>query len=589
MMHGHEKSDPVIVAVKPANKAEQPAAEPSAGANAAEPVEPRAGTKGNADQQSTCRAQNRVSVSQALDRIRQVAKERKKERFTALFHHISIDLLEEAFFELKRDAASGVDRLTWRDYEADLGRRLEDLHDRVHRGAYRALPSRRVYIPKPDGRQRPLAVAALEDKIVQRAVVTLLNAIYEEDFLGFSYGFRPGRGTHDALDALCVGIDSKKVSFILDADIRSFFDEIDQEWLIRFLEHRIGDRRIIRLMQKWLKAGILEDGVVSVSDRGTGQGSVISPLLANIYLHYALDLWAVRWRRREATGDMIIVRYADDFIIGFQHESDARRFLDEMRERLKKFALTLHPEKTRLIEFGRFAAERRKRCGLGKPETFNFLGFTFICGKTRAGKFQIKRKTRRDRMRAKLKMIKEEMWRRMHQPIPDQGKWLWRVVQGYFNYHAVPTNAQALVVFRHHVTDLWRRTLRRRSQKDRVHVGTDDQVGGRLASETDHPSSLAERSLCRHTPEVGAVCGKAARTVLCGGRAMKRTSLPLRRREFITLLGGAATAWPLAARAQQAAAPLVGFLDGGSSDDVRTKQPTFTMGCIKSAMSKDGM
>jgi RNA-directed DNA polymerase len=457
MMHGHEKSDSVIVAVKPTNKV---------GANAAESVEPRTGTKGNAGQQSTCRAQNRVSVSQALDRIRQVAKTRKKERFTALFHHISIDLLRAAFFALKGDAAPGVDRLTWRDYEADLERRLEDLHDRVHRGAYRSLPSRRVYIPKPDGQQRPLAVAALEDKIVQRAVVALLNAIYEEDFLGFSYGFRPGRGTHDALDALCVGIGRKKVSFVLDADIRSFFDEIDQQWLIRFLQHRIGDRRIIRLVQKWLKAGILEDGVVSVSDRGTGQGSVISPLLANIYLHYALDLWAERWRRREATGDMIIVRYADDFIIGFQHERDARRFLDEMRERLKKFALTLHPEKTRLIEFGRFAAERRKRCGLGKPETFNFLGFTFICGKTQAGKFQLRRKTRRDRMRAKLKMIKEEMWRRMHHPIPDQGKWLRRVVQGYFNYYAVPTNAQALVAFRHHVTNLWRRTLRRRSQKD---------------------------------------------------------------------------------------------------------------------------
>jgi RNA-directed DNA polymerase len=469
MMHGHEKSDSVIVAVKPANKAADPAAEKSSvGSAAAEPVEPRAGTKGNADQQSTCRAQSRESVSQALERIRQVAKARKKERFTALFHHISINLLKGAFFELKEDASPGVDRLTWSDYEADLGRKLEDLHDRVHRGAYRALPSRRVYIPKPDGRQRPLAVAALEDKIVQRAVVTLLNAIYESDFLGISYGFRPGRGTHDALDALCVGIGSKKVSFILDADIRSFFDEIDQEWLIRFLEHRIGDRRIIRLVQKWLKAGILEDGVVSVSDRGTGQGSVISPLLANIYLHYALDLWAVRWRRREATGDMIIVRYADDFIIGFQHESDARRFLDEMRERLMEFALTLHSEKTRLIEFGRFAVERRQRRGLGKPETFNFLGFTFICGKTRAGRFQIKRKTRQDRMRAKLKMIKEEMWQRMHQPIPDQGRWLERIVRGYFNYHAVPTNGQALDAFRHHVTDLWRRTLRRRSQKDRI-------------------------------------------------------------------------------------------------------------------------
>src|SRR6516162_3140262 len=466
MMNGPEKSDSAIVATKLANKA-QPSAERSAGESyAAEPVERRAGTKGNADQQSTRRTQNRESVSQALERIREVARERKKEKFTTLLHHINIDLLEKAFFELKANAAPGIDRLTWKDYEADLEHKLEDLHGRVHRGAYRALPSRRVYIPKPDGRQRPLAVAALEDKIVQRAVTALLNAIYEEDFLGFSYGFRPGRGAHDAMDALCVGIHSKKVSFILDADIRSFFDEISQECLINFLEQRIGDRRIIRLIQKWLKAGVLEEGVVSVSDRGTGQGSVISPLLANIYLHYALDLWAVRWRRREATGDMIIVRYADDFIIGFQHESDGRRFLDGMRERLGKFALTLHPEKTRLIEFGRFAAERRQRRGLGRPETFNFLGFTFICGKTRQGKFQIKRKTRRDRMRAKLRMIKEELWQRMHQPLPDQGKWLWHVVRGYFSYHAVPTNARALAVFRHHVVDLWRRTLRRRSHKD---------------------------------------------------------------------------------------------------------------------------
>ena len=469
MMHGPEKSDLAIVAVKPANKAEQPAAERSAAEpEAAEPVERRAGTKGNANRQSTHRTQSRTSVSQALERIRKAASERKKERFTALFHHINTELLEEAFCELAQNAAPGVDRLTWKDYEANLERNIEGLHERVQRGAYRALPSRRVYIPKPDGRQRPLAVAALEDKIVQRAVAALLSAIYEEDFLGFSYGFRPGRGTHDALDALCVGMHSKKVSFILDADIRSFFDEISQQWLIRFLEHRIGDRRIIRLIQKWLKAGILEDGVVAVSDRGTGQGSVISPLLANIYLHYALDLWAARWRRRVATGDMIIVRYADDFIVGFQHHGDGRFFLEQMRERLGKFALSLHPEKTRLIEFARFAAERRKRQGLGKPETFNFLGLTFICGKTRAGKFQIKRKTRGDRMRAKLKEIKQEMRRRMHQPIPEQGRWLGRVVRGYFNYHAVPTNGRALEVFRHHVTDLWRRTLRRRGQKHRM-------------------------------------------------------------------------------------------------------------------------
>ena len=469
MTHGHEKSDSVIVAAKPTNNAEQPAAERFVvEPTAAEPVEQRAETKGNASQQSTRRAQSRVSVSQALERIRKVARERKEEKFTALLHHISVELLETAFFELKEDAAPGVDRLMWTDYETDLERNLENLHDRVQRGAYRALPSRRVFIPKPDGRQRPLAVAALEDKIVQRAVVALLNAIYEEDFLGISYGFRPGRGTHDALDALCVGIDSRKVSWILDADIRSFFDEISQEWLIRFLEHRVGDRRIIRLILKWLKAGVLEDGVVTVSDRGTGQGSVISPLLANIYLHYALDLWAVRWRRHKATGDMIIVRYADDFIIGFQHENDARRFLDEMRERLQKFALTLHPEKTRLIEFGCFAAERRKRRGLGRPETFNFLGFIFICGKTRQGKFQIKRKTRRDRMRAKLRTIKEEMWRRMHQPIADQGKWLSHVVRGYFNYHAVPTNFRALVAFRTEIAKRWYRVLTRRSERTKL-------------------------------------------------------------------------------------------------------------------------
>jgi group II intron reverse transcriptase/maturase len=468
MMNGHEKSDPAIVATKPANKADRTAPQGCAAQpEAAEPVERRAGTKGNADPQSTRRTQSRESVSQALERIRKVARERKQEKFTTLFHHITIELLEDSFFELQENAAPGVDRLTWRTYEADIDRNLIDLHARVHRGAYRALPSRRVYIPKPDGRQRPIAVAALEDKIVQRAVAALLNAIYEEDFLGLSYGFRPGRGAHDAMDALCVGIDGRKVNWILDADIRSFFDEIDQEWLIKFLERRIGDRRIIRLIQKWLKVGVLEEGVVTVSDRGTGQGSVISPLLANIYLHYALDLWAVG-RREVFTGDMIIVRYADDFIIDFQYENDARRFLEEMRKRLGEFGLSLHPEKTRLIEFGRDAAARRKYRGLGLPETFNFLGFTFICGKDRTGRFQIKRKTRADRMRAKLRKIKETLRRFRHQPIPALGKWLGRVVRGYFNYHAVPTNGRALHVFRHYVIDLWRRSLRRRSQKDRI-------------------------------------------------------------------------------------------------------------------------
>jgi RNA-directed DNA polymerase len=456
MMHGGGKSDPDVVAVKPANKAER---------SDAEPVERREGAKGNAGQQSTGRAQSRETVSQALERIRQAARQGKKERFTALLHHVSVDLLRQAFFEIKKDAAPGVDGLTRQDYEADLERRLGDLHARVHRGAYRALPSRRVYIPKPDGRQRPLAVAALEDKIVQRATAAVLNAIYEEDFLGFSYGFRPGRGTHDALDALVVGIDRKRVNWILDADIRSFFDTISQEWLVRFLEHRIGDRRIIRLIQKWLKVGVLEDGVVTASDTGTGQGSVISPLLANVYMFYAFDLWAERWRRRDATGDMIIVRYADDFIVGFEHEADARRFLEEMRERLGKFALTLHPEKTRLIEFGRYAADSRKRRGLRKPETFNFLGFTFICGKSRRGGFLVKRKTRRDRMRAKLQAVKQELRQRMHQPIPQQGKWLKQVVAGYFRYHAVPTNSRALATFRDEVAKRWWRLLGRRSQR----------------------------------------------------------------------------------------------------------------------------
>ncbi len=457
MTNGREKSDSAIVAAKPTNKA---------GATATELVEPRAGTKRNAEQHDTRRAQDRESVTQALDRVRQAARQRKKEKFTTLFHHLTVDLLRKAFLALKRDAAAGVDGLTWKDYAADLDRNLTDLHARVHRGAYRALPSRRTYIPKADGRQRPLAIAALEDKIVQRASVEILNMIYEEDFLGFSYGFRPGRGQHDALDALAVGIARKRVSFILDADIRSFFDEISQSWMTRFLEHRIGDKRILRLIQKWLKAGVLEKGVVTASETGTGQGSVASPLLANVYLHYVFDLWAERWRRQEATGDMIIVRYADDIVVGFEHEVDARRFWDAMRDRLQEFSLTLHPAKTRLIEFGRHVAARREKAGLGKPETFTFLGFTFICGRSRRGnKFLLHRRTRRDRMRAKLKEIKEELRKRMHQPIPEQGRWLRQVVAGYFNYHAVPTNSAALAAFRYHVTNLWRRTLARRSQK----------------------------------------------------------------------------------------------------------------------------
>jgi group II intron reverse transcriptase/maturase len=407
-------------------------------------------------------------VSQALDRVRQAARQRKTERFTALLHHIDLACLREAFHALKRNAAPGADGVAWQDYEADLERKLPDLLDRVHRGAYRAQPSRRVYIPKADGRKRPLAVASLEDKIVQKATLTVLNAIYEEDFLGFSYGFRPGRGQHDALDAVVVGIETAKVNWIVDADIASFFDTVDQEWLVRFVEHRVGDRRIIRLIRKWLKAGVLEGGAVTRSETGTGQGSVISPLLANIYLHYVFDLWAEQWRRREATGGMMVVRYADDLVLGFQHEADARRFLEVMRERLATFSLTLHPDKTRLIEFGRFAASRRAERGLGKPETFDFLGFTHICGRSHRGDFQLMRKSRRARVQARLHEIKAQLRRRMHLPIPEQGRWLKQVVTGFFAYHAVPTNSRATEAFRYHVADLWRRSLRRRSQKDRT-------------------------------------------------------------------------------------------------------------------------
>jgi RNA-directed DNA polymerase len=469
MMHGHGKSDPAIVAMKPANEAEPAAAEQSGVAEQAEePVEQRVGTEENTDQPSTRRAQSWESVSPGLDRVRQVARSKKEEKFISLLHHINPDSLKRAFYELKENASPGIDGMTWQQYQADLDRNIEALHGRVHRGAYRALPSRRVYIPKPDGRQRPLAVAALEDKVVQRATAEVLNAIYEEDFLGFSYGFRPGRSAHDAMDALVVGIERRKVNFILDADIRSFFDTLNHVRMVEFVGHRIGDKRMIRLIQKWLKVGVLEDGIVKPSEQGTGQGAVISPLLANIYLHYVLDLWAERWRQSEATGDMIFVRYADDFIVGFQHEHDGRRFLDALRERLAEYALSLHPEKTRLIEFGRFAALSRKRRGLGKPETFNFLGFTFICGKSRRGKFLIKRKTRRDRMQAKLVAVSAELRRRMHWPVHEVGKWLGRVVKGYFNYHAVPTNSHALQEFHDEIVQRWRRALRRRSQKDRL-------------------------------------------------------------------------------------------------------------------------
>ncbi len=460
MMNEDEKSDPAIVAVKPANRPEE---------SGAELAEPRAGAKENARQEGTLRTPSREGASHGLDRVRQAARLKKKERFTALLHHVDVDRLREAYLALKREAAPGVDGVTWADYGQDLEARLGDLHGRVHRGAYRARPSRRRFIPKADGRLRPLGIAALEDKIVQRALTEVMNAIYEADFLGFSYGFRPGRGQHDALDALAVGIDRAKVNWVLDADIAGFFDAVDHERLIAFVEHRIGDQRVIRLIRKWLKAGVMdEDGSTSPTTVGTPQGAVISPLLANIYLHYVFDLWAHQWRRRHAQGAVIHVRYADDIVAGFEHKAEAERFLADLRERMARFALTLHPEKTRLIEFGRHAASDRERRGLGKPETFDFLGFTHICSRNRRGGFQLRRKSRADRMRATVSAIKEGLRRRWHAPIPDQGRWLRAVVTGWYNYHAVPTNIVALSRFQHQVGELWLRALRRRGQKDKT-------------------------------------------------------------------------------------------------------------------------
>jgi group II intron reverse transcriptase/maturase len=352
-------------------------------------------------------------------------------------------------------------------YGQDLEDRIDDLHGRVQRGTYRAQPSKRAWIEKADGRQRPLGIAALEDKIVQYAVKTVLEMIYEEDFLGLSYGFRPGRGCHNALDALYIGIERRKVNWVLDADIRGFFDNIDHEWLLKFLRHRIADKRILRLISKWLTAGVSEDGQWSRTTVGTPQGSVISPILANVFLHYVFDLWANQWRDRHARGSVIMVRYADDFVMGFQSRVDAERFLRELHKRLEQFGLQLHPEKTRLIEFGRFAAERRERQGQGKPETFDFLGFTHCCGKTRKGWFTIKRKSIAKRMRATLQKIKQQLRARMHDSVVEVGRWLGTVVRGWFNYFAVPGNTRSIKAFHTEVQRLWRHVLRRRSQKGR--------------------------------------------------------------------------------------------------------------------------
>ena len=465
-LHISEESDHAIVPVNLSNNGEPSPAEIGEGS---------AGTKENAGPSSTHPTQSGVRVSQGLVGVRQAAKERKQEKFTALLHHLTLDLLRDSYYALKRQAAPGVDGVTWQEYETGLAGRLADLHSRVHRGAYQAQPSRRVYIPKADGRQRPLGIAALEDKIVQQAVVSLLSQIYEEDFLGFSYGFRPGRSPHQALDALSVALTRRRVNFVLDCDIRGFFDNLSQEWLVRFIQHRVADPRLLRLIQKWLKAGVSEEGQWSEATLGVPQGAVASPLLANIYLHYAFDLWVEAWRKKWAAGDVIVVRYADDFVLGFEHRTEAERFLEQLRERLAKFGLELQADKTRLIEFGRYAHSNRQRRGEKKPETFDFLGFTHMCernGKT--GHFTVRRKTARKRMVAKLKAIHQQLRQRRHEPTALTGQWLRPVVQGYFNYHAVAGNTRTLGTFRRRVIRLWRRQLRLRGQKTRrswAHLG----------------------------------------------------------------------------------------------------------------------
>ena len=453
-VHAVEKSDTSVVPKKQPNKG-QPA----------EVVEGRGVAKGNAQEPPACRTQSRENASTGLESVREAAKKDGQMKFTALLHHVTTSLLVESFYDLKRNAAAGVDGVTWREYEKTLYTRVHELHREIHTGAYRAQASRRVYIPKADGKMRPLGIAALEDKVVQQAVVKVLSAIHEEQFLGFSTGFRQGRSQHDALDALSVGIESRRVNWILDADIQAFFDTIDHKWMMQFLEHRIADRRILRLISKWLKAGVIEDGRRTESLQGCPQGAVISPVLSNIYLHYVLDLWAHQWRQRHATGQVTIVRYADDSVVGFERKDDAVRYLAALRERMAKFGLALHPEKTRLIEFGRYAQKNRQRSGEGKPETFDFLGFTHCCGKTRKGWFSILRVTVKKRMRATLKAIRAKLRSKMHDDIPIVGKWLGRVVQGYFNYFAVPGNGYRLCSFRSEICRAWRRMLLRRSQR----------------------------------------------------------------------------------------------------------------------------
>ena len=463
--HVAGESDSSIVPGKPANKGDVP--------SPAESAEGRELTEKNSGRLLLDRTQRRnadgtpfVPRSRGLLGVREAARKDRKLRFTSLLHHLTPELLRTSFFALKKQAAPGIDDVTWHDYAVDFERRIEDLVGRIHRGAYRAQPSKRAYIAKSDGRLRPLGIAALEDKIVQQAVRTVLECIYEQEFLGFSYGFRPGRSQHRALDALSVGIETQKVSWIIDADIRGFFDNISHEWLMKFLEHRIADPRMLRLLKKWLRAGVSEDGEWSPTKVGTPQGAVISPLLANVFLHYVLDLWIDAWRR-QARGEVIIVRYADDFVIGFREEADARKCLAALQERLAKFGLELHPEKTRLIEFGRYAEQRRSKRGEGLPATFDFLGFTHICGKTRQGRFAIHRHTSRKKFQAKLADLKVKLTRKLHAGLKAVGGWLGGVVRGWYQYYAIPGNYPRLRQFRVAIQWLWLRTLRRRSQRGR--------------------------------------------------------------------------------------------------------------------------
>ena len=406
------KSDKLILPKKQVNKLEK---------SRAESVEGRGLTKRNTHATADGQTQGWKTITSRLKSVREAAKKDKEVKFSSLLHHITVDLLKKSFYSLKRGSAAGVDGVSWTEYERVLKGNLEKLKEAIQSGKYKPKPARRIYIPKADGSERPISIQSIEDKVAQQAIVIILEQIYEMDFLGFSYGFRPGRSQHDALDALHVGIMRKKINWILDLDIKKFFDTVEHAWLIRFLEHRIVDKRVLRLITQWITVGYQDaKGRRHRATVGMPQGAVISPILSNIYLHYVYDLWLQQWRRRNCVGDMITARFADDSVSGFQNQRDAERFLSELKLRMAKFGLELHEGKTRIIEFGRFAKERRKEKGLGKPETFDFLGFTHYGGTTKkSGAFMVWRKTARKRLNAKIKEIRKELLRWRHKPIRE--------------------------------------------------------------------------------------------------------------------------------------------------------------------------